>query len=268
MGRNVSLKCDADKLNNNFLMRTFKLALLLFLIFIPCVAQLHINNRNSFLSAGYLQVNEDANFGLVFKGPALDFGMSWEIGNEHGIIIYEYELGGGIIFSRDIPALGFYLKPFDLAYIFRMPLAETILFVGPSFKMEYNYNLYPELQSGFDYWFTNSAFGVYALCNLTLRNSSFRIKFNSSVAGFTSRQENYRDPYFYDIGFKYAIRHLNQDLTFASFNSFCTSTLELLWKPKADSRLALGYALKYSGYYQSPEISMVTQSFKLIFSKK
>lgn len=183
-------------------MKTFRLSLSFLLIFIPCIAQMHTNNRNSFLAAGYLQINEDANFGLVFNGPRLDFGMNWETGNEKGVILYEYELGLGIIFSNNIPALGFYLKPVDLSYLFRIQAGERAFFIGPAIKLEYNYYLYPELQSGFDYWFTNSALGAHATYNLTIGNSSFFIKLYSSLAGFTSRQENFRDPYFYDIGFK------------------------------------------------------------------
>lgn len=268
MGLNVSLRFIQDKFYDYLPMRTFKLTFIFFLIFIPCIAQMQLNSRSSFLSAGYLQVNEDENFGLVFKGPGLNFGMNWEIGNGKEILIFGYELGGGIIFSRNIPSLGLYLKPVDFTYLYRFPASEKKFFLGPSFKLEYNYFLYPELQSGFDYWFTNSALGVNALYDFTIRNSSFRIKLYTSFAGFTSRQENYRDPYFYDIGFKHALRHLNQDMTFSSFRRFCISDFEIFWKPGSDSRLMFGYALKYSGYYQTPEISMFNQSIKLIINKK
>jgi hypothetical protein len=91
---------------------------------------------------------------------------------------------------------------------------------------------------------------------------------NSSIAGFTSRQQDYRDPYFYDIGFKYAISHLHKDMTFGSLNSFNTTNLEFYWKPVNESRVTIGYALKYSGYYQPPEIAMVIHSIKLIIGRK
>jgi hypothetical protein len=193
--------------------------------------------------------------------------MTWCLGNEKRLITYEYELGAGILFSREIPALGFYLKPADLAYLFRFRVAGNDLFAGPELKLEYNYNLYPDLQSGFDYWFTSLAPGINAFYDLNYGGSSFRIKISSSLAGLTSRQQSYRDPYFYDLGVKYAIKHLNQDFTIGSFNRFSSAGLEILWKPKPDSRLIFGYILKYSGYYKAPEITILNHGIKMVLIK-
>jgi hypothetical protein len=91
---------------------------------------------------------------------------------------------------------------------------------------------------------------------------------NSSVAGFISRQEAYRDPYFYDIGFKYAIKHLHQDLYLGSFDDFNVTCLEILYKPDNNQRFTFGYFLKYSGFYNEPRITILNQGVKLIISKK
>lgn len=224
--------------------------------------------RNSFFTYGFNQVNEGANFGLTFRGPGLNYGMSWNSVNEKRYFTYEYELGVGILFSKQIPAPGFYLKPFDLAYMFSMPFPEKCLYLGPIMKLEYNYNLYPDLQSGFDYWFTNLSFGIGALYDLNYKKSSFRIKLNSSIVGFISRQEAYRNPHFYDIGFKYAVKHLHQDLFFGSFNDFNVSNLEILFKPNGNSRFTFGYFLKYSGFSQDPKLTVLNQGVKLIINKK
>jgi hypothetical protein len=141
-------------------MRTFILAISFFLIFGISSAQENFITRHSFLSAGYMQAKESANFGLVFKGPGLNYGMCWNFVNDNRLITYEFEIGAGILFSRDIPALGFYLKPVDLAYMFKIPAGESNLHIGPSLKLEYNYNLYPDLQSGFDYWFTTAGIAL------------------------------------------------------------------------------------------------------------
>jgi hypothetical protein len=150
----------------------------------------------------------------------------------------------------------------------RIPIEKGSLHVGPSLNCEYNYNLYPDLQSGFDYWFTNFNLGIHALYNFSFKSSSFGINFNSSLLGFTSRQAAYRNPYFYDLSFTYAIHHLHQDMTFGSFNSFNITDIEILWKLNPNSRLTIGYVFKYSGYYKNPEISMVSHNIKIIFNKK
>jgi hypothetical protein len=250
------------------LMRTILTALSFFCLITGISAQDNIIKRRSFLSVNYLQVKESANFGLVFKGAGFDHGMTWSLDNDKTRMIYEYELGLGILFSREIPALGFYLKPVDFAYIFKLRVHNSLLHIGPDLRLEYNYNLYPDLQSGFDYWFTNLSLGINVMYDFNYANSAFYIKLSSSVAGFTSRQPGYRDPYFYDLGVKHAIRHLNQDLTFGSFNRYNSTNLEIRWKPKPDSRLTFGYVLKYSGYFMSPEITMLSHGIKLIVNKK
>jgi len=248
-------------------MKEFKLGIFLLLIFTLGSAQDKTFSRNSLFAAGYKQINESANFGLIFSGPDLNYGMVWKSVNEKRYFSFEYELGAAILFSKKIPALDFYLKPIDLAYLLKIPLEGESLYLGPIMKMEYDYELYPDLQSGFDYWFTNLSFGIGALYDFNYKNISFRIKLNSSLAGYISRQEAYRDPYFYDIGFKYALKHLHHDLYFGSFDDYNVSRVEILCKPKNNSRLTFGYFLKYSGYYHDPQITILNQGIVLIISK-
>jgi len=249
-------------------MKPLKLTVFLMLICTLGSAQEKTITRNSFFTAGYNQIREDANFGLIFRGPGLNYGMSWNIGNEKRYLSCQYELGVGVLFSKQIPALGFFLKPVDLAFMIKIPLAANRLYVGPEIKLEYNYELYPDLQAGFDYWFTNTSLGIRAVYDFNYKKSSFRIKLNTSLAGFISRQEAYRNPYFYDIGFKYAIEHLNKNLHLGSFDDFNVSGLEVLFKPDNNSGLTFGYFLDYSGFYNDPTITILNQGVKLILSKR
>ncbi|MFZ0283583.1 MAG: hypothetical protein WAL29_18160 [Bacteroidales bacterium] len=249
-------------------MRTLISALFFSLLFSYTSAQENTFSRNSSLTAGFLQIKESANIGLVFKGPAIYYGMDWNIKNDKSLITFGYDLGLGILFSREMPALAFYLKPVDFAYLFKIHAAGNDLHLGPSLKVEYNYSLFPELQSGFDYWFTNMSLGINARYDFNLANYSFQVKVESSLIGLTSRQPFYRDPHFYDLGIKYAIRHLNQDLTFGSFMRFNSGTLEILMKSKPESRLTFGYVLKYSEYSEAPEITMVSHNIKFIIAKR
>lgn len=248
-------------------MKTIKLILFLLITSTTLSAQDKDFSGSSFMSAGLHQIKEHANFGMVFKGPELNYGMAWDFNKVNTRITYEYELGLRILFAREIPALGVYLKPVDFGYMFAIPVENGNLHVGPSLKCEYNYNLYPDLQSGFDYWFTNFSLGINAFYGFNYKTSSFSIEFNSQFIGFTSRQPAYRNPYFYDLGFKHAINHLHQDLTFGFLNKFNTSSFEVLWKSKSNSRITIGYIFKYSGYYKNPEIIMASHNIKFIINK-
>ncbi len=245
-----------------------KLAILFWFIYLFSSAQVILKERNSFLSAGYSQDRESANFGLVFRGPDINYGMAWLVQNEKRILDYKYELGTGVLFAKDIPGLGFYLKPVDLACLFKFPLDVKNLYFGPSVQIEYNYFLYPDLQSAFDYWFSNYSLGARIHYDLSYKKSSFRINLNTSLLGFVSRQPAYREPYYYDIGFSHAIDHLNNDLTPGSWNMYNTTRLEILCKLKPGSRCAFGYEFKYTGYSRSPEITMITQNVTLFIGKK
>lgn len=231
-------------------------------------AQENLFNRSSFLTAGVLQIKESANFGLVFIGPAANYGLNREFFKDNRLITYKNKFGLGILFSRRIPSLAFYLKPVDLGYLFKVYSGTGNLYIGPSLKLEYNYELYPDLQAGFDYWFTDLSLGLNASYNFSYNKSIFRITVNSSFAGFVTRQPEYRDPYYYDLGFKYAVKHLHQDMVFGSFSKFHSTDLEILWKLKKDSRLAFGYVFEYSGYFKDPDIAIINQNIKLVINKK
>jgi len=249
-------------------MKALKLMLIFLLIFSYCQAQKNTVERIAFTKAGTFQIKESANFGLVFTGPVIDYGMTWNILNDKRLIICEYEVGVGIPFSKKIASLGIFLKPVDAAYMFKIPLPGNKFYLGPAIKLEYNYNLYPELQSAYDYWFTNLSFGIGARYDFNYMGSLFRINLNSSFFGSVSRQKEYRDPYFYDIGFKYAVKHINQDLGFASVSDFNNTSMEILWKPKLDSRFSFGIFLKNSVFYPAPEIIIRNFGVKIVIIKK
>jgi hypothetical protein len=223
--------------------------------------------KSSSLSISNSQIKESANFGFVFKGGGFSYEINRSWTNDKRMITYENDFGVDILSSHGIGALGFNLKPIDIGYLFKLPVSQNSIYIGPTLKGEYNYFLYPDLQSGFDYWFTNYSLGFRSVFDVNLQRSNFQIKLNTSLLGLSSRQPAYRDPYFFDLGVGFALEHLHQNLTFGSLNSYNTSNMEIIWRPKQNSKLSFGYALTYKGYYGSPQISMFNQTFKLIFNK-
>jgi hypothetical protein len=249
-------------------MKTNFFSLTFLLLAFTCPGQDASFSRNVFFSTGLEQVKEGANLGLVFNGPSFNYGANRISISSKRAISFSYELGVATLFSKRIPALGVYLKPAEFTYMFNIPVAGSKLFIGPSVKFEYNYFLYPQLQSGFDYWLTDFSCGINALYDFTYKSSAFRIYVNSSVLGFVSRQPANRDPYFFDVGFKPAIQHLHQDLTFASFEKYNTASFEVLWKPAYKSGFTIGYVFDYSGYHDAPDFKMISHSIKVILNKK
>jgi hypothetical protein len=250
------------------MMKIFNLALVFVLILPNILAQETVLEKNSSYSSCFPQVKEGENFGLVFRGPGFNYSMSWSGTNKKRILTQESEIGVGILFSRKIPSLEFYLKPIDLHYLIKLPVEGTNLYVGPVLKFEYNYSLYPQLQSGFDYWFTNFSLGAGARYDFNYKKSSFTLNLSSSIAGFFSRQNEKRDPYFFDLGIDYACKHLNQDFAFGSLDIYNSTYVELLWKPDAKSGFKIGGFIKYTKFSGTPEITIVTPGIKLIINKR
>jgi hypothetical protein len=70
------------------------------------------------------------------------------------------------------------------------------------------------------------------------------------------------------VGFKYAVRHLHQDMSFGTFGKFNSSKLEIQWKTGADKRLTVAYSMEYLGYYSAPDITIFNHQLTLIIAKK
>ncbi len=238
-----------------------------FLFTLHCQAQNREITSNSYWRTGFKQIKESANFGLVFSGANINYGHYWESSKNNRIFSIENEIGVSIPFSKGIPALDVYLKPAEVSYLFSSS-GKNSFAVGPLVKFEYNYTLYPQLQSAFDYWFTNFSMGINSLYNFNIAGQLLSARLKFTVLGFTSRQPDYRNPYWYDIGFKHAIKHLNSDFEFSTLSQFNTTDFELSWKPKPDSRVTWAYCFNYSGYYEAPEISMIRHNIKLTFNPK
>ena len=56
----------------------------------------------TFYSPAYLQIKEEANFGLVFRGPAFYFGMGWDISVMDKLLSYEFEDGAGFPLAKGV----------------------------------------------------------------------------------------------------------------------------------------------------------------------
>jgi hypothetical protein len=238
-----------------------------FLIFMSAKAQEKTNISQSYFSTGFKQIKESANFGLVFSGANINYGHYLESSKNNRIFSIENEIGVCIPFSKGIPAMDVYLKPAEVSYLFIFS-GKNSFAVGPMVKFEYNYTLYPQLQSAFDYWFTNFSMGINSLYNFNIAGQPLCARLKFTVLGITSRQPESRNPYWYDIGFKYALIHSNSDFAFSTLNKYNVTNFELTWKPKSAKRITWSYFFDYSGYFDAPEISMVSHNLKLTFNPK
>ena len=224
-----------------------------------------VRHRNSFATIGFLQIKESANFGLVFKGPSFDLGMNWRYPKRENLLFYEYKLGAAALFAKRIAGININVKPVELAWAWKIPTQKFRLNIGPSLKMEYNLQYYPDLQSGYHYWLTNYNLGIWADASVNIGRSLLGIKFCNSLVGFVSRGEIYDEVYFFDNNFDDVMKHLHSHFEFASFDRFNNTSFEINYRQSPASRLVIGYVFDYYVYSNDPKVKFLNQSLRLTF---
>jgi hypothetical protein len=219
------------------------------------------------ISVNYLQIKESLNYGLVFKGPGLNYEYlkRWEYDKNQ--LTYTGRFGFSYLETRDIAAANINLVPVNLNYLFK-PKPEKEFFIGPTLLVDYNYELYPDLQSGYSFWFTHMSVGVKMLYKFNLQSNLFQVELGTTLFGITSRAKQWEDPYYYDLSFGDVIKYLHQDMQFGSFGQYNHSELEIRYKPNAGSRWALAYNFQYYGYFDEPRLDMINQYLKVILMPK
>ena len=218
--------------------------------------------RTTYFSADFLQIKESANYGLVFRGPSIRFGMNWMLSRNNDFIFYEYNLGLGAPLSKGIIGINFCLKPVETAYLWKLPWEKSTTGIGPSLKMEYNAQSYPDLQSGYNFWLTHYSLGLSANTFFTVNNSLIKIRLFTSLFGLTSRTEEYTDPYFFDIGFGEVIMDSHRNFKLTTVQEFNNTTIEIRFQRRNSSRFSLSYVMEYSAYSKYPEIRLLNQSIR------
>ncbi len=223
--------------------------------------------RQHLISAGFLQIREHLNHGLVFRGPGIDYGFAypWHSGNR--TIRYEAAFGFSYLEGRGIGAGNIHTVPARLTYLFHAA-GDSKLRYGPFVIGEYQYALYPDLQSGYSFWFTHYSLGGELNYDLNVGKTSLSIRLRSTLFGYISRPPVYRDAYFFDLGVGYAFEFLHRNLQFGSWNRYNQSDLEIRWQPRAGSRIAWAYTMRYAGYYDAPRLTMLDQAIKIIMLPK
>jgi hypothetical protein len=238
------------------------------LILLACmVRSQEIKLQTHTVSLDFLQIKEEMNYGLVFRGPGIGYAYSAQWLNKNRLLAYEGRFSLSFPLTRDILAGAFNVVPVRLDYLFKTG-PEKKLCVGPYFIAEYNYETYPDLQSIYSFWFTNFSLGGALKYSFNLKDDLFDISFHTTLLGFTSRNPVYDDPYFGDQSFAYAIKFVHEDLTFGSWGRYNQPEIEIRWQPKAGSRLAYAYSFQYYGYYDEPRLTMLNQIIKLIILPK
>lgn len=211
---------------------------------------------------GLQQIKESQNFGLVFTGVHASYAHTWQWEGENASSQLRSELGGGVLFSRAI--LGISLRCMPVEWLYYWNIAPS-LYLGSIVAADYQYQLYPDLQSGASYWFSSWSAGVAARYSFHAFENDWNIAGSTSLLGFTSRPLTVRSPYFFDLGVGEAIRYLHQNIQFGSVNRFIRAQVEIAWKPQQNSSFRIAYTLSADTYFDTPQWTTLRQGIAITF---
>lgn len=212
-----------------------------------------------------LQVKESLNLGLVFIGPQFDLQYGFTKTIHKHILKYEAEVGGAILKSRKMEGFNIHFKPLDFSYFYMvMQTKKSQLSVGGNLLLNYNYQLYPDLQGGQSYWLSQIQISPTFMYTLKLPKNSIELQISNSLFGFVSRPPIDRNPYFFKISFNEFVSNANSHFMGGSFNSFNYTHLRISYILESSKRnYIFGYQMSYFEYYKEPKIQMVFHSLIL-----
>lgn len=219
------------------------------------------------VALNFLQIKDQMNYGLVFRGPGLGYAYTAQWQNPKRIMAYEGRFTLLAPLARGVVAMAYNVVPVRFDYLFKTG-ADGKVCVGPYAILEYNYELYPDLQSGYSFWFTNYSLGCALTGWFKIKKSRIDLSMHVTAFGFTSHQNEIEDPYFFNLSFSDAIRYVHQDFQFGSFNLYNQTELEARWLPRPESRLAYACSFQYYGYADQPALNMLNMILKLIILPK
>ena len=224
------------------------ITLLFIFVTVQLYSQEERSSRTTFISSGFLQIKESSNYGLVFRGPSVDFGMNWNIPHKNNLIFFEYKFGLAAMFSKGIIGMNIGLKPVDFAYLWERQYERFKLDLGPALKMEYNTQAYPDIQSGYEYWLTNYSTGLMVFVTAPVKNSLVKVRAFNSFFNLVSRGDIYNDPYFFDLDFRELLRDVHQDFMFSSPGKFNNTFVAVLIDHKFGHAVSCILDIKLDNY--------------------
>lgn len=221
---------------------------------------------------GSLQIGEGLNNGLVFSGGQAALSYQLMLVRRDLVFRARLQLGGGAFTSRGMLGFGGSLRPVEAFLGFavvdrgRERGRGWSLHLGPQLAVDYNLQLYPDLQTGQTFWSTCLCLGPEAVVTIPHRAHSVRIGAAWTLLGLTSRPPPRLDPYFYSLGFSDIVSKLHSDLEPASVHRLARGSIEVEYVLERGARdVALGYRFDVTWLYDAPSLVLMSHTLGVRF---
>lgn len=238
--------------------------LFLFFGFSTLINSQTVKSREQYFILNSSQIRESMNYGFVFSGPQLQYGRNWQWNRKSVLYGLESQLGIAVL-SKKGSCFDFHLSPVNIDCLMNI---NDQIWLGPCLISDYNYEFYPDLQAGHDFWFSHYSAGISFIFRKTFHNRLLSVKFKSALVGVTSRTPDDFDALFFDIGFKYAMKDLHKNMQYTSVNRYRVFRFEAAFIPLNAQRINLSCLIDYMQYQSIPAWTRLNYGIKLTIHPK
>ena len=214
-------------------------------------------------SPQFFQIKPAFNYGLTHRGINLKVVYEAKKITNSKTWTYSSSFAFGPSYNRGL-GLTWHLTPVDLYKGYHVRDTEKYPFeIGPYFSANYQWQLYPELQSGHMNWLTAYEFGVRGTLGITVFQRKWNITLSSAVVSLSSKRKDSPEDYFYDLGLKDFIGNAHSNFSFGYNDQYNHTDLKISLIPQTSKRLTYSYSYEYVGQHFDVNDRMMWHSFTM-----
>lgn len=219
------------------------------------------------ISAKFTQIQEKFNNDMVFEGPTFSLNYSYQNIDSERAIIFSPTLGVSILDNRGILGISVDISPINIYYGFIISNSDDYkLYIGPQLKASYSLQLYPDLQSGLDFWTTNFSLAPNLYFEYPNGEDLLTANIAISMLNVTSRPPASRDYYFFSLKVSDFISDLHSNMKFGSINRLFDTSFNLNYYLGKSRTWGIGYRLNYLQYFDDPQIKMLNHALNIKYN--
>lgn len=209
------------------------------------------------------QLKDQFNYGLVYSGGGIEIQYLFQRSSDKDLLQYHGSFGMGLNSNKGM-GVNITLIPCDLFYGHKLRKDKnSTTYLGGYFLDYFNWQLYPDVQSGHLFWFSSLEIGPQVIHRVHLRSSQLSISLANSFTGFLSRPVPSTETTYYSLKLSNFIKKARSHMTPGSFESFNHTRLRFDLQSKNNRRI-FSYGFNYFGYFKNPDLNYIEHSLSII----
>jgi hypothetical protein len=222
----------------------------------------YAQNNAIAVSAGFMQLKEGFNQGIVFNGLQINAQYQHYWGFSTVELSYNPKLALGSLFSRGMIAIDIHFVPVDISCLKSIfKTNKHSIKGGINFASNYSYQEYPDLHSAHLFWFGEIGFSPRFEYQYKWSTSSIKLSLQNSLFGFVSHTTT-NDTYFYSFKVMDFFSRPHENMKFGSFDKYNHSNFQIEYMPNTSKKHIWGVGAEYTNYFSGVHFQSLNYSLQ------